>query len=380
VVVDSAGVEIVTSVAPAWEVGEEWRVAEQPLLEIGMTDGPDEYLLARVSGARRLSDGSIVVANAQTADLRLFDAEGRHLRTIGRRGKGPGEFGDILWLTTLPGDSVLTYDFPARRLSLFTSAGELVEVSTLDRDAGVMPKVVGRFGDGTIAATVTDFGAATRDGELTRIPEYLLRFSRDGTRADTFARLAGTELYTEESTTSEGMRIVSMSEPLFGRSIATTVAADRPVFGSNERYELKVVTPEGRLERLIRRSEPSRPVTDAVLEAARRARAQQAKTPEEVEQRLQGLQDDPHGATIPFFERLLGDDEGNLWVQEFAVPGEEEPGWAVFDPQGRLLGLVRLPERFRPMHIGADFVLGVAVDDLEVERVRMYSLQKPGRG
>ena len=48
----------------------------------------------------------------------------------------------------------------------------------------------------------------------------------------------------------------------------------------------------------------------------------------------------------------------------------------MFDPEGRLLGSVQMPERFRPTHIGADFVLGVARDEMDVERVRLYTLEK----
>ena len=94
--------------------------------------------------------------------------------------------------------------------------------------------------------------------------------------------------------------------------------------------------------------------------------------------RERSLREAPHGSTVPFYERILGDDEGNLWVEEFTVPGEPPAGWTVFGTEGRLLGTVDLPEEFRPLHIGSDFVLGVATDDLGVERVRMYRLEKGG--
>jgi hypothetical protein len=42
-----------------------------------------------------------------------------------------------------------------------------------------------------------------------------------------------------------------------------------------------------------------------------------------------------------------------------------------------MLGSVALPDRFRPTQIGSDFVLGVWSDDLDVQHVRMYRLDKP---
>src|SRR5690606_20257575 len=65
-VVDSAGIEIVTSSGPAWAAGEGWTVDETPQVEIGMMEGANEYLLAGVRGAKRRGDGTIVVANGQT--------------------------------------------------------------------------------------------------------------------------------------------------------------------------------------------------------------------------------------------------------------------------------------------------------------------------
>jgi len=36
-----------------------------------------------------------------------------------------------------------------------------------------------------------------------------------------------------------------------------------------------------------------------------------------------------------------------------------------------------IPPRFNPIEIGADYVLGIGWDELEVEYVRMYALERP---
>ncbi len=68
---DSAGIRIVESSGGTWEEGEAWRVAAQPALEIGMAEGPPAYLLDQVHGARRLSNGEMVIANGGSGELRL---------------------------------------------------------------------------------------------------------------------------------------------------------------------------------------------------------------------------------------------------------------------------------------------------------------------
>lgn len=376
--VDSAGVQIVTSTDPAWPDGGGWQISAAPALEIGMAEGPNEYLLSRVRDARRRSDGSILIANAQTAEIRVFDAEGGHVQTIGRRGQGPGEFSDLARLKLGSGDSILAYDYIGRRLSLFTPEGEFVRSATLQApESGSFPHLLGLFGDGSMVAVATDFrGFNAREGEVSRMLELYVRYGPTGELVDTLSLQPGSDTYMETSTMSDGMRVVSMTIPLFGRSSVSGMLGDRAVLGSNDSYELQVLTPDGDIERLIRRSVEVRPVTEEMVAAARRERAAEARDEEARQHQEEALRGAPHGATVPFYEEVMGDDDGNLWVQEFTVPGEAAAGWAVFDPEGRLLGSVQMPERFRPTHIGADFVLGVARDEMDVERVRLYTLEK----
>ncbi len=71
------------------------------------------------------------------------------------------------------------------------------------------------------------------------------------------------------------------------------------------------------------------------------------------------------------------DDDGNVWVAEYFLPGETRNARTVFGPDGVWLGSLELPPRFAPHHIGGDFVLGVWRDELDVESVRLYELTKP---
>jgi hypothetical protein len=72
----------------------------------------------------------------------------------------------------------------------------------------------------------------------------------------------------------------------------------------------------------------------------------------------------------------MADPDGNLWVLAYTRPGDERRSWTVFAPEGRALGTVETPPGLRIMEIGADYVLGVWRDDLDVEHVRMYRLDR----
>jgi hypothetical protein len=78
----------------------------------------------------------------------------------------------------------------------------------------------------------------------------------------------------------------------------------------------------------------------------------------------------PHGT-------ILGDLMNHLWVSDFDKPGEDTRTWTVFDPEGTAVARVTFPQNFNPAEIGPDYVLGIGWDELNVEYVRMYSLQRP---
>ena len=61
-------------------------------LRFGSRDGDDPNLLfGDIRGIQASSDGNIYVLDYQAAEVRVFDSDGRYLRTIVRRGEGPGE-------------------------------------------------------------------------------------------------------------------------------------------------------------------------------------------------------------------------------------------------------------------------------------------------
>ena len=79
---DSAGVTIYDNSAGEWTEATAWRLSSEPTLAIGIFDGPEEYLLFQARGARRLSNGNILIANGGTHELRFYDPNGRHVRSV----------------------------------------------------------------------------------------------------------------------------------------------------------------------------------------------------------------------------------------------------------------------------------------------------------
>jgi hypothetical protein len=110
--------------------------------------------------------------------------------------------------------------------------------------------------------------------------------------------------------------------------------------------------------------------------------------PRLLEQRRKMMDDVSFAPNLPAYAQMLVDADRNLWVSDAALDWYLAQGfsrvpagpiaWRVFDRDGRWLGRVTMPPRFRPMDIGSDYILGLWRDADDVEHVRLYRLTKPG--
>jgi hypothetical protein len=363
---DSAGIVIVESRGPLWQAGEAWRLSDEPVLTIGVMEGPEEYQLFNAVWALRLADGSIAVANGGTFEIRVYDAEGRFVRHVGREGGGPQEFKRLGLMWRTPPDSLYVNDFGNTRLAVLGPDGGVARTFRLTGLNRNYPMPLGAFADGTFLVSSNEFSAidAARQG-LGRDTLLLFRYDRNGSLLDTVARRPGREVYW---TTVNGTPNMTSPPPL-GRWGFTAVGTDRWYYGAQDAYEIEVFGTDGALQRLIRRPGPNRPVTAEVARAVRERLLER-------DDRLHWHADIPLPATVPAHGIMLAADDGHLWVQEYRLRGEPQR-WAVFDPEGRFLGHVQTPDADRITQIGSDFVLGLWSDEMDVEHVRMYRLLKP---
>lgn len=368
VVRDSAGVVIVENMAPLRGGEGVVVISAAPLLEIGVLEGEEAYQFNGIAGALRLSDGRIVVANRGTSELRYYDARGRHLRSVGGKGGGPGEFQYIDVPLRLAGDSLLVGERAASRISLFTAAGDFATSYGVRAPVGVLA-------DGTLVGrrTLRSPGDQVRSG-LLRDAEALVRHTRSGEELDTLGVVRGSERHLHIEQSGGTITSIEISTPLFSRSQQLAVGPDRVYAGSADSFEVEVYRPGHGLERLVRVVRPARPVTPAVLEAKKREELEAAPDAERrrgVERRFAELSPPEF---LPAYSGFRLDDTGVLWVEEYRAPGEAEPRWQLFDGEGRWLTTVVTPERLRVLEIGVDYLLGVWRDELDVEYLRLYGL------
>ena len=124
VVRDSLGVKVVESRAPQWDGEQAWTLDPVPLLDLAESGMGEAHQFHRVADMLRTDDGTLVVSNGGTGQVRTFDATGRALRSFGGPGDGPGEFWSL---------GVLA-DRGAGRLTAFSFG----RATALDLDSGLV--------------------------------------------------------------------------------------------------------------------------------------------------------------------------------------------------------------------------------------------------
>lgn len=100
-------------------------------LSIGEKEGREEYMFSRIDGIDVDNYENIYVLNNKTPHIRVFDKNGEFIKTIGRKGQGPGEIQSPRHIQITPQEEVMVFDSNTRRLAFFSLDGKyLRQVST----------------------------------------------------------------------------------------------------------------------------------------------------------------------------------------------------------------------------------------------------------
>lgn len=372
---DSAGVRIVENRAATWTTP--WQVAAEPSLVIGAEDDAGRALY-QVTGALRVAGGRIVIANAGTYELRFYNEAGEFVNSSGRRGSGPGEFLSLEMISRYGPDSLLVVDAWSHRVSYFDTDGSFGRSVRLEPSAEIsLPRALGVFDDGSLLATKGLFLLGGRlPARTEREDQPLFRYEPDGQEMQSVGSFPGVERAVFETgrvTPAGGPDVVRMARR-FGRGTAYATAGNRFYVADNASYEIGVYSKAGRLTHLFRRAYSPLPVTEADLRALRDSVLANERDP--ISLRSWEHRPPPPETMPAYAPEIHVDAERNLWVREYARPGDRNWTYSVFTEDGIFLGTLPVPAGLAVLDIGRDYLLGLRRDQLGVEYVQLHELRK----
>lgn len=96
-------------------------------LVIGAEDQPFENQFGRPIAVRTDNENNIYVADRASKFIKVFDRNGNHIRNLGGRGRGPGEYQEMEFMELTPEGHLVVMDRGNLLYTVVTTQGEFVE-------------------------------------------------------------------------------------------------------------------------------------------------------------------------------------------------------------------------------------------------------------
>lgn len=313
--------------------------------------------LGVLNGIAMDAAGHVYVSDREENKLWVFDARGRSVRGIGRRGQGPGEFQAPTGIAIGPDGKLYVRD--QNNVSRFG----------LDPDTRRLSKFETRFNGGAMndwmSTLATRFDAAGRlyypnfnqGGLTTRMGQWWI-FSADGNRVDSIAVpfVEGTPpAWASVRTSPNGGRILrGMNHvPFAGLPKWDVTPRGTVVYTSGREYLIREVDRSGRLVREYRRNVPPTriPANERrdSLAALRLRRDSVSNIPRA---QISGVPDEVWALDVPEAYPPVRDvfaaADGLLWVRRWVPNAESRTVFDVFEADGRFKTVVELPAHLVP--------------------------------
>jgi hypothetical protein len=351
---------------------------------IGTLDGAEEYTFGQPQSIAVGRDGAIYVLDVQVPVLRSYDADGRHLRDLGREGRGPGEYEG-------PDGIAVLRDAPNSRITVYAPDGSWLEQWPHPGGFNTSRRHYVDVDGNNYAATILERGRPPWEWEFA-----LVRRTPEGVVVDTLAAPTWAYDRAEVTASREGSSSVRRV-PFTAEGVWTFSPRGYMVGGLTDDYRIDLYRPDAPVLRLERVWAPV-PVAPEEADEQRR-RITDGLRRQYGSWRWNGP---PIPDTKPPFRSLFVSEEGDIWVllssEGVALIDEDEareleertgrvparfqelPRLDVFSVDGRYLGPVKVPESFRvepePI-VRGDHMWAVIRDELDLPRVARFRIVRP---
>jgi hypothetical protein len=363
-------------------------------VSIGELEGADEYTFGAINEVEVAGDGRIYVFDRQVPALREYDAAGKFVRTLGRKGAGPGEYTQANGVAVHRDGRIVLWDAGTAHINVYGQDGAFITSWPLPGGAGFYTSgalFVDTAGNTYARTRIADPPATTTAGPRIFGTTGLVKWDRDGRIVDSLTPPPATiEPPTLVASVNGGTAVYSL--PFAPGHVWAWSPLGYFVSAQTDRYAVNLISPQGNVQRIERQ-----------IEAVPVSSEERADVEEQTTASLRMT--DPKWrwsgpaipAVKPFIRTIAPADDGRLWVS-VAQPGERipagelapppsvqignvdperrpQPKWRdptaydVFDANGRYLGRVAAPAKTTFKTMRGDHIWAVARDSLDVQQV-----------
>lgn len=368
---DSAGVRIV-EYAGTPEHEAPFALSPEPAYRHG--PGQGDYLFGRIWSGVLFADGRSAIYDAGNSEIVVLSSDGSGHELLARSGQGPGEVGFLQSMFAVGADSLLVEDDGNARFTLFGNGAvaksmSLQENRLLSRNL----RALGIDASGQLLMSSASYRRGFPDDWL---PGHMVRLDLDALDPDTVASYDWVPFRPPDDEPENPFSHMGWVDATGGRF----------VYGRSETPEILWRQPDGTVSQVVRwepdwmyPGEEHWQIFEADMRITLPEINPQLQTDEAIEEMIQGAlaryriePDEP----LPLFGAFFGDDEGRLWLPEFAVAPRRHgyPSYTLISPDGEWLGRVDAPPGLSILDVAHSRVLGVVSDEMDVATVVVYEL------
>jgi len=305
-------------------------------LRLGGADAKGDNSSSRIMSIAVDRGGNIYVLDYMESHVKVFDKSGRYLRTIGRKGQGPGELDSTQALDLFyPSDSLFVLE--GARISIFDSMGKFSRTLSLR-------------GFGNLQMQIDTRGHIYLLSFVLEEKETSYRINKYDSELKPIALMAQTPGLIDMSGTNDPFGPL----PFFAVDVK-----NRFLYGFPKAYEIRVFDENGKeTGRILKDYDPVE-VTAEEIEAAKK------NNPPDIKLKF--------GKYHAPFRRFYPDDGGRLFVKTYRKAGDGRGYiYDVFDAKGRFLGATSLADK--PLLIKGNHLYSLEEDEEGYQIIKRYTV------
>ncbi len=367
-------------VAPLLGAQTTWRLDREPAVAVAATAPDGTLQFGAAIWAARLASGEIVIADAIDGMLRIADPDGSVTRSLGRKGRGPGEFEMLTWVGSCGGDTLYTWDMAATRVSVFHAVDGFSRQFAIPNGNGWTAACSDR-GDVAVMSRPNQQGPApadasgkTTDGgtfEVRRMIASLILVDAAGTELATVPGVVWGEFIAGRM--RQGGGLAAMPRPL-GAATSYTFAGGRLVVASTDSGRVAVHDRSG-----ARVAGFTTQVPDGAPSAQQYERAITPAIVMVPQSRHEALiafaMSAPPPERLPAFSHVFADPSGLIWIVN-SMDGEPVTRLTAHRPTGEVVGTLEIPFAISLFEVGTDYILGRIEDAAGEQSVVLYEFTR----
>lgn len=303
-------------------------------LSIGEAEGREEYMFSQVGGIVVDEEERIYVADLKETHIKVFTKDGEYLKTIGRKGQGPGEFERVSGIQITYQKELIVFDMNIRRLSFFSPNGKFIKALSVSK---LNPFRLNSNSKGNFLVQSVTLDLMNNQS----ISELKIYDSNLNYLLTIGAPVSGD--------------IFNPFDPFFIWRLGNN---NNIVYSYNKTYELRIYDSEGKIIKKIAKDYDPVRITE-----------------EEKKEAIEKFSP-PSGTEFPKFKpafnQFILDDEGRVFVQTFKRTEEGSHYYDVFDPEGKYIAKVLF--RWKPRVCKKNKLYTVEEDEEGFQFVKRYKV------